>query len=144
VENALAYLAVPREDVAVDFLELAVRHAVERRIEVVQIGEQVAQRVPDLAVRLDDPREDLLAQAHFLRVVAHRHPQPEDVGAALLDDVLRLDRIAERLRHLAPVFGDDEAVRQHLAEWRASARTQADEQRALEPPAMLVAALEVN
>ena len=33
---------------------------------------------------------------------AHRDPQPDDLGAALLDDVLRRHHVAERLRHLAP------------------------------------------
>ena len=36
-------------------------------------------------------------------VIAHRHPQPEHVGAALLDDVLRRDDVADRLRHLLAV-----------------------------------------
>ena len=46
-------------------------------------------------------------------VVDHRHPQAEDLGAALLDDLLRHDGVAERLRHLAAVVVDDEAVRDH-------------------------------
>ena len=53
------------------------------------------------------------------RVIAHRHPQPEDLGAALLDHVLRRDDVAERLRHLAAFEVDQEAVRQHLADTAA-------------------------
>ncbi len=45
---------------------------------------------------------------------------------------------------LRPSSSIDEAVGQHLVERRASARADADEQRALEPAAMLVAALEVD
>ena len=48
----------------------------------------------------------------------HRHPQADDLGAAVLDDVLRLDGVAERLGHLAAVLVDDEAVRHDLAERR--------------------------
>ena len=54
------------------------------------------------------------------------------------------DRVAERLRHLLAVFVDDEAVGDDLLERRPPARAQADEQRALEPAAVLVAALEVE
>ena len=45
---------------------------------------------------------------------------------------------------LLAVFVDDEAVRDDLLERRPSARAEADEQRALEPAAMLIAALEVK
>ena len=55
-----------------------------------------------------------------------------------------LDRVAERLRHLDAFEVDQEAVRQHLAERRAAARAEADEQRALEPAAVLIAAFEVD
>ena len=85
-----------------------------------------------------------LADAHVFAVVDHRHPQAQDLGAALLDDVLRRDGVAERLRHLAARSSIDEAVREHLVERRAAARADADEQRAVEPAAMLVAALEVD
>ena len=78
------------------------------------------------------------------RVVDHRDPQPQDLGAALLDDVLRRDDVAERLRHLAAFAVDDEPVREHLVERRAPARANADQERAVEPAAMLVAAFEVD
>ncbi len=120
-------------------------HLVDGRVEVVQVRRRrYAQRVADLPVRLDGAREDLLAEADLLRVVAHRHPQPQDVGAALLDDVLRLDRVAERLRHLPAVLVDDEAVRDDLLNGGRPRVPSADEQRALEPAAVLVAALEVD
>ena len=136
---------VAGEDVAVDLFELATRHQVGRRIEVVQVGRRRYRSVLRIfRYASTDARQDLLAEPDLLRVVAHRHPQPQDVGAALLDDVLRLDRVAERLRHLPAVVGDDEAVGEHLAERRPAARAEADEQRALEPAAMLVAAFEVD
>ena len=50
--------------------------------------------------------------ADFFAEVDHRHPQPEDLRAALRDDLLRLDGVAERLRHLAPLVVDHHAVRQ--------------------------------
>ena len=71
-------------------------------------------------------------------------PEPQDLGAALLDDLLRLDRVAERLRHLASLLVDEEAVRDDRAVRRPAARAEADEQRALEPAAVLVRPLDVE
>ena len=62
----------------------------------------------------------------------------------MLDDVLRRGGVAERLRHLAALLVHHEAVRQHLVERRAAARADADEQRAVEPAAMLIAAFEID
>ncbi len=138
------HLGVAREDVAVHLLHRRHLHEVDVGMEVVQVRHQIAEGVADLAVGLDRAGQHFLADADLLGVVAHRHPEAKDVGAALLDDVLRLDRVAERLRHLAAVFRHDEAVRQHLAERCAAARAQPDEQRALEPAAVLVAAFEVD
>src|SRR5438093_1467908 len=42
-------------------------------------------------------------------------PQAQDVGAVLLDDVLRRDDVAERLGHLAPLAVQGEPVRQDAA-----------------------------
>src|SRR5262249_16688569 len=121
-------LRVSRKDVTVDLLEPALLHGVDRRIEVVQVSDEISQGVADLPVRLRRARENLLAETDLLPVVAHRHPQPQDVGAVLLEDLLRLDRVAERLRHLASVLGDDEAVRQDLLERRTSTRAEADDE----------------
>jgi hypothetical protein len=60
-----------------------------------------AQRVAQLAVGLDIGLEDLLADALVFGIVGRRHPEAQDVGAGLLDDVLRRDGVAQRLRHLA-------------------------------------------
>ena len=118
---------------------------VARGIEVVQVRHEIAQRVADLAVRLRDAREDLLADAEFFPVIAHRHPQPEHVGAALLDDVLRRDR---RCRSTSTSSGRRCRSRKP---WVTTSRyggrprvPSPSEQRALEPAAMLVAALEIH
>ena len=79
-------------------------------------------RVAHLAVGVDDARQDLLAEAQLLGEVDHRHPQAEDLGAALLDHLLRDDDVADRLRHLAAFEVDDEAVREHLRGTAAAPR----------------------
>ena len=144
LDDSLRELSVASEDVTVDYFEAIERQAIDGRIEVVQIRDQISERVADLAIRLDRSREDFLSEPDLLCEVAHRHPEAQDVGAAGLDDLLGLDRVPERLRHLPPIVGDDEAVRDHLAVGRAAARAEADEQRALKPAAVLIAALEVQ
>ena len=57
---------------------------------------------------------------------------------------LRGDHVAERLGHLAAVAVDDEAVREHRAVRGAAVRRRRGQQRAVEPAAVLVAALEVE
>ena len=77
-------------------------------------------------------------------VVGGAHPHAQDVGAGLLDHVLRRDGVAERLRHLAAVLVEHEAVGQHHVERRAAARAAAFQQRGMEPAAMLVGAFEIH
>src|SRR5207245_4863186 len=111
LDDSLTELPVTPEDVTVNFLEALDGQSIDSRIEIVQVGHQISERVPDLPVRLNRARKHFLAEANLLREIAHRNPQTQDVGAAGLDDFLRLDRVPERLRHLPPVVGDDEAVR---------------------------------
>ena len=61
-----------------------------------------------------------------------------------LDHVLREGLVAERLRHLAALLVEREAVRQHDVEGRAAAGAAAFEQRRLEPAAVLVGAFQIH
>ncbi len=72
------------------------------------------------------------------------HPEAQDVGAVLLLDLLRRDDVAERLRHLAALLVEHEAVRQHRLERRPAARADGFQQRGMEPAAMLVRAFEIE
>ena len=56
------------------------------RIEVVEVRQKITQAVPNVLVRLDDAREDLLAEADLLRVFTRRNPQSQDVGAACFQE----------------------------------------------------------
>ncbi len=109
-----------------------------------QRAEHPADRVAELAVGIDVGLQDLRADPQVLGVVGGDHPEPQDVGAGLLDHLLRRHLVAERLRHLAAVLGHDEAVRQHRVIGRAAARAAAFEKRGMEPAAMLVGAFEIK
>ena len=101
-------------------------------------------RVAQLAVGFDGGLEDFRADALVVPVVGLADPQPQNVGAGLLDDVLRLDAVLQRLRHLAAVLVEREAVGQHHVERRIAARAAGFEQRGLKPAAVLVGAFEIH
>ena len=112
-----------------------------------EVGERAqhpAQRVAQLAVGLDEGLEDLRPDAQVVGVVRRRDPQPEDVGARLLDHVLRRGDVAERLRHLLALLVEDEAVGQDDVEGRPAAGAAALDQRRMEPAPVLVRALEIH
>ena len=88
--------------------------------------------------------EHFLADPHILEIIGRGDPHAQDVGAALADDLERIDDIAEALRHLAALAVEREAVGQHRVIGRAAARAAAFEQRRLEPAAMLVRAFEIE
>ena len=60
-------------------------------VEVREVAEHPAERVAQLAVGIDRGLKDLVADAHVIRIVGGTRPHAQDVGAGLLDDVLRLD-----------------------------------------------------
>ena len=111
------------------------------RLEMMQRAEHPADRVAQLAIGLDGVLEDLRADALVVGIVGGADPEPQDIGAGILHHLLRLDGVADRLRHLAAVLVEREAVGQHDVERRAAAGAAAFQQRRLEPAAMLVASL---
>ena len=118
---------VAGQDVAIDLLQALDRHAIAGRVEVEQVAGEEAQRVAELAVGLDDAGEDLLAQPDFLAVVHHRRPQADDLGAVLLDHVLRRDGVAEGLRHRPSFAVDAKPCGGAFAIWRFPAQRDPDE-----------------
>ena len=127
---------------------LQLRHVGDRDAilgaEVHEVAEHPADGVAQLAVGIDRGLDDLGADADIVGVVRRAHPHAQDVGAGLLHHVLRRDRVAERLRHLAPVLVEHEAVRQHHVERRDAARAAAFQQRGMKPAAMLVRAFQIH
>ncbi len=113
-------------------------------MEMHEVAEQPADGVAQLAVGLDRGLEDFRPDPQVVGIVRRAHPHAQDVGAGRLDHVLRRHRVAERLRHLAPVLVEREAVGQHDVERRDAAGAAAFEQRGVKPAAVLVGALEIH
>ena len=144
----------PASDVAVEAVEPVQHPALQRGqlgrrqalagVEIGEVAQQVAQRVAQPAVGIDLMAQDLVADPEIFGVVRAHHPEPEDVGAVALVHLLRRDDVAERLRHLAPLAVDHEAVGEHGVVGRAAAGAAGFEQRAVEPAPVLVRAFEVE
>ena len=71
-------------------------------------------------------------------------PEPDDFRAELLDDFLGLDGVAERLVHGPALAIERPAVERAGSVRRAALEPDADQQRAVEPAAILVAAFQVH
>ena len=115
-----------------------------RRVEFVQVAQQVAHGVAQPAVHVDLPLDDLRPDPQVLRIVRGDDPQAQRLGAILFGHVLRRHDIAQRFRHLAAVLGHDETVGQHALIGRAAARAASFQQRGMEPAAMLVGAFQIQ
>jgi len=113
-------------------------------IEAGEISQEIAERVADLPVGLGVAVQDLLGKAHVLEEVDHRHPQPEDLRTALVGDLEGRDHVAQRLRHLPAFAVHREAVRDDTLVRRAPSVVRGDEQRRVEPAAVLIVPLEVE
>mmetsp|Transcript_8242 Transcript_8242/g.24296 ORF Transcript_8242/g.24296 Transcript_8242/m.24296 type:complete len:568 (-) Transcript_8242:1103-2806(-) len=129
------------------------RDRVQFGVEVVQVPEQEACPVPELADVLRDGGHDAPADGHVEGEVDRRHPEAQGVGPvsgllllvrAALDDRRRIDDVPDGLAHLAAVRVDAEAVRHDAAVGRPAAHSHGGDERGLEPAAVLVLALKVE
>ena len=85
-----------------------------------------------------------MVDGHVGAGVNGSNPQADDVGAHLVTDLIGVDDVAERLGHLAALAVEREALRDDRLVGSMAVGAHRSEQRALEPTAMLVGALEVH
>src|SRR5690606_35393149 len=88
--------------------------------------------------------QDVKGDPDIAAVVGGRSPQPENVRAEFLDHLVRRDDVPQRLGHLAPLAVDDKAVGEHRPVRRLAPGGHRGEKRRLEPPAVLIRALEIH
>ena len=119
--NQRIELGQPVQHQALELRHVRQRHALVA-VQMREIAQHPAQRVAQLAVGLDGRFQDFRADALVVPIVGRARPQPQDIGARLLDHILRRHRVAERLRHFAAVLVEREAVSDHDVERRLAAR----------------------
>src|SRR5665647_3409597 len=132
------------EDEAVEVEEVRDGDGVASRFEVGNVPEEETPSVSELTVGLDKSLLDLRSETGVLLVVEHGCPEPDDLGAAPLDDLAGVDDVAQGLRHRPPLIVEDEAVGDAGPERTAALGPDADEEGAVEPAAVLVVALDID
>ena len=104
-------------DPAVQFWHLIVWHAVLAHVKVRNVAEHETEGVSDLSISVGNLLDDAVADRYVAAIVGRCHPETQDVGTILFDNVLRIDTIALRLTHLVAFFVNEEAVGQEAFVW---------------------------
>jgi len=132
------------QGVAVHLEHLPVRHHVRVRVESREVAEHEPGRVADAAVGLHQALDDFARDADVVPEVLGAHPEPEDLGAVFVDDLLGRDGVAQGLGHLAALAVHHKSVGEDGPVGRFAARAHRRQQRAVEPSPVLVRSLEVH
>ena len=77
-------------------------------------------------------------------IILRGHPQAEQIGSPFFANLGRQDDIAKRFGHRPALLVERPTVREHPPIRRALANPNADQQRAVEPAAILVRALQIH
>src|SRR5437016_5076505 len=128
------------EDPAIDLVQARVGLPVARGVEIAEVAEQEPKRVAHPPVRVGETVEDLERDPDVLRVVLGCHPQAQDLGAVLRQQLVVRDDVTEGLRHLPALAVDEEPVRHAALVGRPVARPHRLEQRGRDPAAALAPA----
>ena len=138
-------LAHVRERDAVVRREALNGNALGGRVKLVlDLAEQEAEGVADLAVRVTHVVEDRVVAGDVGRGVDRGNPQAQHVGAAGVALLVGVDHVAERLGHLAALAVQREALRDDRLVGGHVIGANRGHERAHEPAAVLVGALEVH
>src|SRR5437870_1184603 len=75
-------------------------------------------RIPKLGCEVSPFLDLLFVESDVLSARRNPHqPEPHAIGAIFRDQVERVRRIAERLRHLAPLLVANKAGQENIAKW---------------------------
>ncbi len=114
-------------------------------LEMRERAEHPAHGVAQLAIGLDVGLQDLRADAQVVGIVRGAHPQAQDVGAGLLDDVLRRDlTLPSDFDILRPSSSSTKPWVSTTSNGARPRVPQLSKQRRMEPAAMLVRAFEIH
>ena len=114
-------------------------------VEALQVAQAVPGGIPELQVVLAQLLENLLGAADVGVVIRSPRPQPDDVRAVLLDQLIGVHAVAQRLVHGPSLAVHGPAVGQDLAEGCTLLQSaHSREQAGLEPAPVLVRPLQIH
>lgn len=114
-----------------------------RRV-VVQIAQQIANGISDLAVTLASGREEGHINFDIAFVWNAKDPPSAHLSADLLQEIFHLNGVADRLGHLLAIFVHDESVSDQRLERRLARGTKSRKKTQLEPTTMLIGTFQVQ
>ena len=111
---------------------------------IAQVAHDKTAGIADAAIRVHKAAKNFVRKTDVFAVLHRGHPETHDFGSELFNEFLRRDHVAHRLGHLAPVAVHHIPVGEQGPVRRAAARAFADQQRAVEPAAVLVRAFKIQ
>ncbi len=143
-QNLFRQLARSRQHVTVQRQQFTLRHAIPLRRKPVQIAQQKPERVAQLAIQLRAALHQVFARRHVLSEVDRRNPKPHNLAAHPVGNVHRIHAVAQRFRHRPALLIQRPPRRRYMRVRRAPAQGNTRQQGRVEPPAMLIAALQIK
>ena len=132
------------EDELVEGLHLREVDGVGGGVEVVEVAEEEAQGVAQLAVVVADALHDVFAGDDILAEVDGGDPETDDLAAETLGDVDRINAVADGLRQGRAVLFEGPADCSGHSIWCVTTEADRVEKRGLEPAAVLITALGIE
>ena len=129
---------------AVNLKQLVCRHGVQHRVEIVQIAEGKAQRIPQCPVAGGGLFHQSIANAHIGEIIREADPEAQNIRPVLFDDCLRSDTIHLRFGHFAALFVQGPAICDNLLVRSSAPSGNTDHQRGVKPTPVLVAPFEIS
>ena len=130
--------------IAVNLQHVCHCDAVFGRVKVAHIGEQELQGVAHPSVGVHHAGQNLGVDVQVARIVGGRHPQAHDFGAHFFGDFLWCHGVAQAFAHFATLAVGGKPVGEQALVGCTVVQGAAQQQRAVEPAAVLVVAFEVE
>ena len=129
---------------AINFQQIGIGHGVFCGVKIAHVGQQETQGVANAAIGIDHTRQNFVIDVEVARVIGRGHPQAHNFCAHLVGNFLRRHHIAQALAHLAALTVGGKAMGQQTFVRRAIVECTTEQQRTVEPAAVLVVALQIQ
>src|SRR5580704_14224200 len=103
-ENFFGELAGAGEHVLIEWQELRFGDAIACGVESIEISEEEAEGIADLAIELGTAGHEVFAGSHVFAEVDGGYPESNDLSAHAVGDVDGVHTVAERFRHRAALL----------------------------------------
>ena len=144
VEHFFGQLAGAGQHIAVERKKFGLWNAVAYGVETVQVAQQKAEGVAQLAINFRAALHEVFAGRHVFAKIDGGHPQADDFAAHAVGNIYRVHAVAERFAHGPALLVQCPASGRNVGVGRAPAQRNRGQQRRVEPAAMLIAAFEVQ